>query len=240
MNIVERQHKIHFGSRVIPFDLVPGNRDRLRLTVYPNMRVVVEAPPDRVSEAVEAKIRLRVPWILKQLRYFEQFQPHPPGKTFVSGETFRYLGRQYRLKIQMESQKSVRLSRPFLYVNLPDPRNKETVEALVLAWYRGQAKEVFERRLDVCFMEAKRYIATRPLVHIRRMKRRWGSCKSTKGILLNTLLVYAPVRCIDYVIMHELCHLRHHNHGPQFYRLLSRLLPDWEERKDHLERVNIE
>jgi predicted metal-dependent hydrolase len=126
-----------------------------------------------------------------------------------------------------------------LLVSLPDPTNALAVEATVSTWYRRRAKDVFERRLDSCFMEAKRYIGTRPLLRIRRMKRRWGSCKSTNGILLNTLLVYAPARCIDYVIMHELCHLRHHNHGSKFYRLLGQLMPDWKERRKRLETVPI-
>jgi predicted metal-dependent hydrolase len=230
---------IRFGSREIPFHVIYTDRRRLRITVHPDTRISVEAPAGQTSDAVKARVRARAPWIIKQLRYFEQFQPHSPPKSFVSGESFRYLGRQYRLKIRMHSQTSVRLGRPFLLVNVPDPRDTVAVEALISAWYRGRAKEVFERRMDICFMEAKRYVGARPLIRIRRMKRRWGSCKSTNGILLNTSLIYAPVRCIDYVIMHELCHLRHRNHGSKFYRLLSRLMPDWEERRKRLERVMI-
>lgn len=232
-------HSIRFGSRDISFHLLYTNRDKLRVTVHPATRISVEAPAGQTLDAIKARIRARAPWIIKQLRYFEQFQPHSPAKSFVSGETFRYLGRQYRLKVRTQSQTSVRLGRPFLLVNVPDPRNASTIETLISTWYRNRAKEVFERRLDICFTEAKRYLGTRPVVRIRRMKRRWGSCNSTNGILLNTLLVYAPVRCIDYVIMHELCHLRHHNHGSRFYRLLSRLMPDWEERRRRLETVLI-
>ena len=71
------------------------------------------------------------------------------------------------------------------------------------------------------------------------MKRRWGSCSGTGRILLNTELVKAPVHCIDYVITHELCHLRFASHGPEFYRLLDRLMPDWRQRKERLERVGL-
>ena len=73
-----------------------------------------------------------------------------------------------------------------------------------------------------------------PLV-VRQMVRRWGSCTTTGKVILNTDLVRAPVHCIDYVIVHELCHVRVHGHDKAFYRLLSACMPDWESRKARLE-----
>ncbi len=77
-----------------------------------------------------------------------------------------------------------------------------------------------------------------PLI-LRRLKTRWGSCSKAGRILLNTELVQAPVECIDYVIVHELCHLKVPDHSPAFHRLLNACMPDWQRRKERLEALRI-
>ena len=106
-------------------------------------------------------------------------------------------------------------------------------------WYRTHARDTFQRRMEFCHGVARRYGIERPQITLRRMTRRWGSSSGNGRILLNTELVKAPVHCIDYVIMHELCHQKYPNHSPSFFRLLARCLPDWESRKERLERVTL-
>jgi len=87
----------------------------------------------------------------------------------------------------------------------------------------------------ICGVQHSRFYETE--LRIRHMKSRWGSCSVSRAILLNTELVKAPVHCIDYVIAHELCHFKYRKHGDQFYRFLGKLMPDWQDRKRRLERV---
>src|SRR5882757_4701787 len=129
------QHTIEFGRERIAFILVRGDHNRFQITVQPDMRVEVQAPADRPLEAILTRVKKRAGWIRKQLHFFEQFLPRPVAKRFVSGETFRYLGRQYRLKLISSEERSVRLRRPFLAVQLPNTKDSEAVEMLVRQWY---------------------------------------------------------------------------------------------------------
>jgi predicted metal-dependent hydrolase len=233
------QHAISFGRTRIAFILILGDHDRFQIVVQPDMKVEVQAPIGKPLEAILARVQKRAHWITKQLRYFEQFQPRPGAKQFVSGETFRYLGRQYRLKLIASKERRVHLSRPFLMVHLPNPKDAKAVETVLREWYQERAKGVFERRLGALYEESKRHFPCKPTLRVQRMVRRWGSCNSQNVMILNTALVQAPVRCIDYVIVHELCHLRFRDHGTRFFRLLGRLVPDWAVVKGRLESVSV-
>jgi predicted metal-dependent hydrolase len=160
------------------------------------------------------------------------------GDDFVSGETHVYLGRQYRLKVQPESPEGVKLLGQFLRVKCGAKKDGERVGGLLEDWYRAHAERVFSHRLQRCIESARSLrLPSPPKMAIRKMTKRWGSCTKTGTILLNLDLVKAPVHCIDYVIVHELCHLKVHNHGKDFYRLLTRCMPDWKARKKRLEAV---
>ena len=230
------QYAISFGRNRIAFILMFGDHQRFQITVQPDMRVEVQAPDGKPLEAILARVQKRAAWITKQLRFFEQFQPRAVTKQFVGGESFRYLGRQYRLKLISGQEHCVHLSRPFLMVQLPNPKDAIAVETLLRKWYHERAKVVFERRLEALYEEAKRHLPLLPSLRVQRMTRRWGSCDGRGALVLNTALIQASLRCIDYVILHELCHLRHRQHSPGFFRLLYRLLPDWKSSKEKLER----
>jgi hypothetical protein len=158
----------------------------------------------------------------------------------LSGETHRYLGRQYRLKVQVGTPTGVKLIGRFLQVRTKSEASGEVVRELLEGWYRHHAERVFAQRLLHC-LEAVRVLrlTQTPTLSVHKMVKRWGSCTIAGAIRLNVELVKAPVPCIDYVIVHELCHLKAHNHGPVFYRLLTRCLPDWEARKERLEGVTL-
>ena len=230
-------HQVRFGSEQLECLIQFDDREHLKITVHPDQRVIVKAPATKSLPQVLDKVKGRAAWILKQKNYFEQFMPRQPERTFTSGENFYYLGRQYRLKIVEAHPETVKLIGRFFRVHTEDKINAKQVKSLLDKWYRRHAKEVFERRLDICHESAKRYGIIRPTIKIKVMQRRWGSCNGSDYILLNTQLVKAPLRCIDYVIIHELCHLKYSTHSSNFYRLLNRLLPDWQARKGRLEKV---
>lgn len=230
-----RGYFLHYGGDKIPFDLSVKDRKRLSISVHPDLSVTVVAPEDKTLEQVLGRVQYRAAWIQKQRRYFSQFLPSLPPKQYVSGETHYYLGRQYRLKVRSADQDSVKLIGRFLIVDLPKPKDQERVKSLVCAWYRNHAQSLFEKKLDAAHDSASSLKVKKPKIQLRHMKTRWGSCTKNGTILLNPELIKAPIHCIEYVILHELFHLKVHNHGKLFYLLLSRQMPDWKKRKEKLD-----
>lgn len=224
------------GSLEIPFQIDYSERSRLTIHVHPEMRLEVLAPKTRSSDSVLNRVEARATWIAKQWRFFERYQPTQPARQFISGETHRYLGRQYRLKVTKAINPSAKLVGKHLHVRQPNPSNRSATELLVNQWYRQHSTSTFARRTAMCLERCKSLkLKSTPKISVRKMVRRWGSCTKAGNITLNLELVRVPVNCIDYVIIHELCHVKIHDHSPRFYRTLSRVLPDWERRKERLE-----
>ncbi len=231
------KHVLVYGERRISYRLQRSDRKRLRIVVKPDLSVLADAPiafsEREVAEAVHAKAR----WIARQIVSFEDFHPLPTPHQYVSGETFVFLGRQYRLKVKQGDVVPAKLRGRYLHLTVPDKTNSATVKRAVERWYRARADDIFHRYLGICMQVASRHDIAEPILVIRNMRTRWGSCSASGRVTLNLKLVQAPVHGIEYIIMHELCHLAHHNHSPAFYRLLARCMPDWEQRREVLRGV---
>jgi len=231
------RHTIQFGSAEIDFALAFTDRRSLKISVAPNRRVVVEAPATKSLGEVLERVRLRGAWIIRQIEYCRRFEPLPTPRRYVSGETHLYLGRQYRLKlIPCDDREQVKLIRGFFQVFLHDAAHHASAKRLLTRWFNTRGRAIITHRLNKCQTALHRYGVPAPTsVTFRRMEKRWGSCTKAGGILLNTELAHVPVPCIDYVVTHELCHLKHPNHSPAFYALLTQVMPDWRQRKERLE-----
>jgi predicted metal-dependent hydrolase len=235
--IQEMRRFVRFGSAMIEYQLTEGARRDLAITVHPDLSVTVVAPRGRHPEQVDARVQARGAWIVRQQLRFRDLHPLPNRKRYVSGESHRYLGRQYRLRVTEGPMDSVRVERPFLLVSVRDRTDLARVQQLVERWFRAKAEVAIAKYFEHF---VKRHPQFRPLVHgvrIRRMERRWGSCSQSGTITLNPLLIHCPPACIEYVVAHELCHRRVMNHGRSFERLLSRTMPDWRSRKERLNRL---
>lgn len=220
---------IIYGLSTISFEVRRAERKTLAIHVYPDGGVLVDAPLQATMPEIEAKVRKRAPWIRKQQRLFASYPPAIPQREYVSGESFRYLGRQYRLRIIRGRERSAKLRGGFLVLVLKQRDSTKTAKHLMDSWLRGKAERVFMELLARCAEHAAAIgIETAPPLRLVRMQKRWGSCTKEGVILLNPELVAAPKDCIEYVIFHELCHLRARNHSPHFYGLLARLLSNWE------------
>lgn len=228
---------ITYGTQTINFSVIYGDRKTLEIAVHPDQSVIVKAPRHSSPEIIDQTVKTRAHWILKQQHYFSQFYPRTPSRQYIGGETHLYLGRQYRLKIQDDSQPSVKLKGQFLTIMTSEPNNSEMTRKLLEKWYLERAKFKFEERLDSCFTAFKSLDCNRPTLQIRTLSKRWGSLTLKGSIILNRDLIRASSRHIDYVITHELCHLKYPNHSANFYRFLSSIMPDWEIRKSKLEQM---
>ncbi|MDY6854202.1 MAG: SprT family zinc-dependent metalloprotease [Thermodesulfobacteriota bacterium] len=239
MKINSAQHLIEFGPRKIPYCLHRTDRKRLRIVVSPELTVDIFAPNSASVEEVKKAINRKAAWIIKTLDKLESYHPLPMPKRYLSGETLVYLGRQYRLKIENDSKRSAKLLGRFLCIWVEDKKDTQSVKKSVEAWYRKRAHETLVRYMEKCYRIASRHGIPEPDMVIRLMRRRWGSCSPSGRITLNVNLVKVPVHCIEYVIMHELCHLKNHNHSKAFYSLLTRCMPDWRHRKEALDKFRL-
>lgn len=226
-------HAIHYGNSRIIFELTYSQRKTLGIVVRPDRSVVVTAPEGSALESIEALVHKRGGWILKQQQELERYPEPQPERDYVSGESCAYLGRRYRLKVLESPKDIVKPTRGWLHVYAQN-NNPARIKRLVEGWYRSRARQIFAKRLEICYLRARHLGIPYPTLSIRTMEARWGSCPGPGRILLNTRLVQTPVACIDYVILHELCHLAEPNHTARFYELLSRMLPDWQKRREQL------
>ncbi len=233
---------IEFGSKRIDFSLDFSERKTLGITVTPDLEVLVKAPMDSSIDSVKDKLRNKASWIIRQLSFFLAFHPKLTDRKFVGGETHLYLGRQYRLKViisdDVKSTKDdVKLKGQFLEVKAT---NKDGVKELVEAWYLNKAKDRFHQialPLFESFIKRNDISEINYNISIRHMQTRWGSCTAKGKIILNPELIKAPKSCIEYVIIHELCHLVHHDHTQRFLDLQTREMPEWEKWKNKLENL---
>jgi len=225
---------IQFGSRKIDFRLEYSERKSLGITVTPEMEVLVKAPVDTSIEKVKEKVKKKAPWIIKQLSFFLTFQPKTPKRKYVSGETHLYLGRQYRLQIKIGSVESVKLKGKFIEVVT---RDKDRAKDLLMGWYLQNARIKFHAIAEPLIDKFRKYRVEPDSIVLRDMPTRWGSCTPKGKIILNPELIKAPKGCIEYVILHELCHLIYHDHTKKFLDLQTKEMKDWEKWKLKLEKL---
>lgn len=225
---------VQFGSREIVFNLEFSERKTLGISVTPEMKVFVKAPMDTPLVKVKEKIKKRAHWIIRQQNFFLTFFPKMPDKKYISGESHLFMGRQYLLKIIIGKNEEVKYKGRYIEVVT---KEKSKTKELLTQWYRTKAKEKFTEITEPIIQRFRKYKVEPKSIFIQNMPARWGSCTENGKIILNPELIKAPKACIEYVIIHELCHLVHHNHTQKFIDLQTKEMPDWEKWKLKLEKL---
>lgn len=233
----ERAMSFIYGDERITFECKPRPlvNGRILIKVHPDCRVVVSAPQDTDDQQVLNAVEKRGRWIYQQLRDFRKQLEYITPRQYISGESHYYLGKQYMLKVIVAPSEAqgVKMLRGKLEVTLRH-KSAEKVLQLLTDWYKARAREVFAKRLNA-MLEQALWVNDSPSLRILTMQTQWGSCSPNGRVTLNPNLVKAPRECIDYVILHELCHLAEHNHSERFYRLMGQVMPDWEKTKKRLD-----
>ncbi len=225
---------IQFGSKKIPFHLSYSQRKTLGITITPDMNVRVIAPFDSPLEKVKTKVKSKAAWILKQQSFFLTYHPKTPRRKYVSGETHLFLGRQYMLQVKVGTPDQVKRIGRILHVTTHE---KSNAGALLRKWYRKKAEEKFKEISKPLLERFAKFKINPPRFTLQDMPTRWGSCTAKGKIILNPELVKAPKGCIEYVLVHELCHLIYRDHTQKFIDLQSKTMRDWEKWKMKLERL---
>ena len=228
---------ISYGATNIKYSIERRDRKTLAIEVHPDNSVWVIAPIDAKDEEIQSRVEKKAPWIAKQQRFFNGRPEKSIIPEWVSGENIFYLGRQYRLKIH-EGEPDVKLAGKYLNVTVNDKLDKRKISDLVNTWYLKHARRKFEERMVLLHPILERENLKMNSLMIRKLDKRWGSCTKKGNIVVNADLIKAPINCIDYVLIHELCHLKHHDHSNKFWTLLNKYCPDWVKTKDKLETFN--
>ena len=223
----------------ILFNLERKPVKNLNLRVRKDGSVWVSADAGVPCEEIDAFVAGKAPYILKALDHFhEMAQYRPQPKQYVSGETFSILGRGLRLQVTQAAKDSISADGVYIHLGVRDRSDTKKKRRIVSRFLDQQCRMVFGDVMDALYPSFQKYGVQRPSLRIRDMETRWGSCLAKKGIItLNKRLLEAPRHCIEYVVMHELCHLVHPNHSRQFYAFLTMLMPDWKERKQYLDKT---
>lgn len=229
---------VRYGKTIITYNLIRTDRKTLAIEVHPDLTVNVIAPNNAPLDTIEEKLIKRGSWIVKQWQYFDSFLPRTPIREYVSGETHLFLGRRYILKVRKGDENDVKLKGGELIIFIRKNAINTTARHMLACWYKSRSEKLFVKHLLENFKSFKGFRLEQPELVIKRMKRRWGSLTPTKKLILNPELIKTPVKCIDYVIIHELCHLVHPNHSKDFFQLQEKMMPDWKRWKDKLEKIS--
>ena len=230
------KHEI-IDTPVGPAQLKRTSRKTLAISVLPDGSLELVAPTTAPVEEIIKRVKKRSAWILSQRRAFKKMNALRPVLRYATGATHRYLGRQYRLKISLGKEPSVALRGGYLEVEVAE-RSEELVKQALNAWFRRLAQEQFHKRLSLWSEWCSQRHLPEPRLRLRIMPKRWGSALPNGTIYLNPELIHAPSACVDYVITHEICHLKYPHHGRYFWSLLKQLMPDWQVLKARLEHAD--
>jgi len=234
-----RLRSFKYGSEVYSFERYErkSSKPKIQIKVHPDCRITVHASDESGDEEVLKAVKKRTRWIHNRVKEFRAQREYITPRKYVSGESHYYLGRQHMLKVFVDpkGEEQVKLLRGKFVVSVKQ-RSAEQIRTLLKVWYKTKSKLVFERRLAELLKQAL-WVSERPEIRILSMKTQWGNCSAKGKLTLNPDLVKAPGECIDYVILHELCHIAEHNHSKRFYRLMTQVMPNWENVKLRLDSM---
>lgn len=228
---------ISYGDFEIGFGIVenPALNGKVRIHVHPNGKVEVEAPLGVTLDEIRCALRKRVRWVWNQLELQKKDRAYALPRTYQSGETHFYLGRRYVLKVLADPDQSSAVTLKGGQFQVATRGGGEgEVKNTLNRWYRKRAADYFARRV-FSLSEQLSWVDDTPKLKLRVMRTQWGNCSPSGTVCLNPRLIKAPRDCIDYVVMHELCHLHEHNHSKRFYALLDLNMPNWRHTKARLD-----
>ena len=229
-------YSIVLNGREIAYELQRKKVKNINLRIRSDCTVYVSANSRVADSVIEGFLQKKANYIISALDKYTQIAKYATYKhNYVTGESFRYLGKELRLVVA-QGENNVSYDGVHLTMNVKDIYDITTKEKLIRKWYDTQCREVFAEIISDTFSIFKKYGVAMPRVTLRKMSSRWGSCQPKRGsITLNKKLIETPRNAIEYVIMHEFVHFLHPNHSSKFYEMLATLMPDWKTRKKNLE-----
>lgn len=220
----------------IEFRIIYSGRRSIGICVRPDSSVIVRAPYRTSLKTINKIVSGKYSWVLKHRDNYRNLENSSRKRLYISGETHLYRGNESVLKIEKSSKPFIRFYNSTIDLGINKTDEKELIKRLLYKGYKNEAVSLFPVLLNKVISEHPGQLFKPTGLVIRTMKRRWGSCSNRGKITLSTELIKLTDFHIEYVITHELCHLKHHNHGPKFYELLSELFPEWKTARKELRK----
>lgn len=238
---MRKNDRIIACGRTINYEIVYSKkRKRVAILVRPDMQVEFRAPQGLSTDTIREIVKEKSLWIFKKLEWFETNRLPDQKKQYCEGEVYLYLGREYPLRITfMDSAKKplAFFKDSKLTVEVPENTSEDQIPFLVKeavwSFYSERAEEEVEKILE---NYSKKFGAVLPVFKVKHQKRRWGSCSAENVLRINFQLIMAPPRQLEYVVVHELCHVKEKNHSARFWKLVRELMPDYEEYRSSLKK----
>lgn len=227
---IETQEQLAINDEVIAYVLKRSKKRKLSISMRYNRQDQLQVNvPHRMNQAIiNDFIIAKYTWIKSQQEKSKNKQDIKIF-TYENQEAHDFMGRQYRLRLTQSKSSQVLLKQDEIVIF---HRKNSSIKNILERWYKTEAIDYFSKRTQLL---ADRYEFPKiRSIKIRNMRARWGSCSSLFDITYNTHLIKTSTECIDYVIIHELCHLIHPNHSPRFYQLQTQLNPQWKAQKQSL------
>lgn len=238
---MRKNDSIEVYNRKIDYEIVfSRKRKRAEIAVRPDLKVIFRAPYGLNSESIKEMVGRKADWICKKLESFEANRMPDQEKQYVEGEPYLYLGREYLLKILFQdSIKSpyVTLKDCELIIMVPEKNSEDlsTLQIKKIIWdfySKKSEKEVADLIRDY----SRKFGISPPEFKVKYQKKRWGSCSAKNVIRINFQLMMAPPEQLEYVVVHELCHIKEKNHSARFWKLVGKLMPGYEIHRKELKR----
>jgi predicted metal-dependent hydrolase len=221
------QHQRIYKIQDIEFKIIYSGRRSIGISVRPDSSVIVRVPYLTSLKTISSIVKEKYNWVLKHRDNYRRLDNSSLNKSYAQGEVHLFRGNELALRIEKSEKSYVRFFGNTIDIGIERTEDVIAIKRLLYKGYKEEALNHFPELMSKILMEHENQMFKPTGLVIRTMKRRWGSC-SNKGIItLSTELIKLSDLYIEYVITHELCHLKHHNHGPHFYTLLSEVFPEW-------------
>ncbi|WP_294167700.1 M48 family metallopeptidase [uncultured Clostridium sp.] len=226
--------KVQYGTKELEFKVEFKDRDTMSISVEPPNYILVVAPTGMPEEDIKGIVKSRGRWIVQKLFEFRNIDAKRVNREFVNGESFMYLGRNYSLQIHvdetLQNNFKVKLSRGKFNVYVKE-KSDEIIKEAMESWYREKTEEQVRKRIKYY----QKFFEKKPSdIKVKEQKKRWASCTSKNELLFNWRCGMARATALDYIVVHEMCHMYYKNHSQEFWDLVASVMSDYESRKEWL------
>ncbi|WP_281092526.1 M48 family metallopeptidase [Fusibacter bizertensis] len=229
---------IKYGTQTIEFTVTYSKRKTIEIGVEPPNAVSVVAPEEIDDDILIKHVKSKAKWIVQKLYEIKEIQSQHIDREYVNGEAFMYLGRNYTLEIVDDQSLKKPVTKLFQgkFIIYTPTRESTKLKASMVGWYRHKTLEKVNERI----VFYQKYFDLKPAdVRVKEQKKRWASCTSKGELIFNWRCVMAPSWVLDYVVVHEMCHLQVMDHSKEFWSLVERIMPDYDNRRKWLRNYGI-